>query len=181
MWVKIMKRRTIQFGALKSLLGKFTSCVSYQGLFLCWWLRGRISCPPVYFLCAGVSISASLPTPLLIVATVKLVATGYKRLFRDNNPAPALYFTFQQNSNVSQKRVVGLPKHSHTEPHCRMGVRQRLRKGFRKQWCGRQDSRGWKSSDSIVSKPETAFSEEICGATIAVPTACPESLSSAAV
>ena len=45
-------------------------------------------------------------------------------------------FSFPK-SNASQKRVVGLSKHSHPETHCRMGVRQRLRKGFQKWWRGK--------------------------------------------
>lgn len=63
-----------------------------------------------------------------------------------------------------------------------MGVERLLRKGFWKRWRGSQDRRGWKSSDPTksVGQLKTAFSAEICGATIAVPTARSESLSSAA-
>lgn len=119
-----------QFSVLKSLLRKSLPCNLLKRFF---YARGLTRCG---FAATTLQKTAWRQTPV--------------RLYRNCNPAPAPLFSFP-NYNASQKRVVGLSKHSHKETHCRMGVRQRLRKGFRESGIFNADKTGQSKGSHLSS------------------------------
>ena len=124
-----MANREIQFVRKKSLLVKSLPCVPIKRLFLCAGWRGSLTPNKARLQIGGFdSLNSSLSGLLqLLIAPAHLifnnmVSVGMRvgclveTLPVSANSPPQHFF-----SNASQKRVVGLSKHSHTETHLQDG------------------------------------------------------------